>query len=61
MGWSIPVIQIQDIPGVPVEIRGFDQHKNETLSLASVDSAKPEIAPSMDIPQGYRHEPLKLW
>ncbi len=61
MGWSIPVFQILDIPGVPVEIRGFDQHKNETLSLASIDTAKPEIAPSMDIPQGYRHEPLKLW
>lgn len=61
MGWSIPVIQIQDIPGVPVEIRGFDKLKNGTLSLASIDTAKSEIAPSMDIPPGYRHEPLKLW
>lgn len=60
MGWSVPVIQVNEIPGVPVEIRGFNKLKNESLSLASIDTSKTDDH-SMNIPPGYRHEPLKLW
>lgn len=60
MGWSVPVIQVNEIPGVPVEIRGFNKLKNESLSLASIDTSKTDDHP-MAIPDGYRHEPLKLW
>lgn len=60
MGWSIPVVSIEDIPGVPVEIRDLSGQHHATLSLASIEPAV-QAADTMNIPEGYRREPLKLW
>ncbi len=60
MGWSIPVVSIQDIPGVPIEIRDLSGQHRATLSLASVGPAA-EDPMTMNIPPGYRRESLKLW
>jgi hypothetical protein len=60
MGWSIPFIAVQDIPGLPVEIRDVSGKRGDTLSLASIEMPPTEFA-AMDIPAGYRKEQLKLW
>lgn len=60
MGWSIPVVPVRDIPGVPVEIRDLSGSRAESLSLASIEPAVGN-AGSMNIPEGYRREQLKLW
>ncbi len=60
MGWSIPVVSVRDIPGVPIEIRDLSGAHAESLSLASIEPAVGK-ADSMNIPDGYRREQLKLW
>lgn len=60
MGISIPVVSVQEIPGIPVEIRDLSGARHETYLLADIaPSAGDSVA--MDIPQGYRSEQLKLW
>jgi hypothetical protein len=60
IGISIPVVAVQDMPGVPVEIRDLSSKHAGTLSLASVDPGALATAP-MEVPSGYRSEDLKLW
>ncbi|MCU0734713.1 MAG: hypothetical protein MUF20_04195 [Methylotetracoccus sp.] len=61
MGWSIPVVSVEDIPGVPIEIRDLSgSSRADSLSLASIEPVVGN-AGSMTIPEGYRREQLKLW
>lgn len=60
MGFSIPVVAVKELPGVPVEIRDVSGKRNETLSLASIDRTDLG-AVNMQVPANYRNQPLKLW
>lgn len=60
MGFSIPVVSVQEMPGIPVEIRSVGRKHAEQAQLASVDQ-RSEAAVAMTIPAGYRGEELKLW
>lgn len=60
LGISIPVIAVQDMPGIPVEIRDLSGKLPGTLSLAGIDLAGLGAVP-MDVPPSYQNEELKLW
>lgn len=60
MGFSIPMVSVQDLPGVPVEIRSMGTRHTEKAQLASVDPSG-SAAVAMTVPEGYRGEELKLW
>lgn len=60
MGISIPAVSVQEIPGIPVEIRDLSGPRHETYSLAQIASSAGDSV-AMDVPQGYRSEQLNLW
>jgi hypothetical protein len=60
MGFSIPVVSVQEAPGVPVEIRSSGRQNAEKAQLASVASPS-STSVAMTVPDGYRSQELKLW
>lgn len=60
MGFSIPVVEMESIPGIPVEIRSIGRKHPEQAQLASVGQPG-DATVAMTVPEGYRGEDLKLW
>jgi len=60
MGFSIPVVSVQEMPGIPVEIRSIGRKHTEQAQLASIDRPAGTTV-AMTVPEGYRGEELKLW
>lgn len=60
MGFSIPVVEVESMPGIPVEIRSIGRKHSEQAQLASVGQPG-DATVALTVPEGYRGEDLKLW
>ena len=61
MGFSIPVVSVDEMPGIPVEIRSIGRKRAEQAQLTSVERPSSDNAVAMSVPDGYRGQDLKLW
>ena len=60
LGLSLPIVAMNEMAGIPVEIRDLSRDENGSLTLSRVKTAAatPEV---MQIPDGYKAVPLALW